>query len=235
MRIVDSIKKLIPYPLKLLLSSFRLIVYKYRFIVKYGFWPPPTGTDLVGYEILIDEIRKHKINYIEGDFVEIGSFMGGGTYKLSKYLSKQKSQKRLFTVDIFDFRADNIQNTQKQTMSEIYSNVLKGRDQYKVFCDVTQGCDNICVIKGDSKKIKLPTEKIAFGFIDGNHEPSYVVNDFYLIWPKLSGEGIVAFDDYGYDLPMVTKTIDDLINRHQQEIKGIWVRGKVIYLKKRKR
>lgn len=78
MRIVDSIKKLIPYPLKLLLSSFRLIVYKYRFIVKYGFWPPPTGTDLVGYEILIDEIRKHKINYIEGDFVEIGSFMGGG-------------------------------------------------------------------------------------------------------------------------------------------------------------
>ncbi|HIE43262.1 MAG TPA: hypothetical protein EYP78_00500 [Candidatus Omnitrophica bacterium] len=61
-----------------------------------------TGTDWVGYETLIRFIKKKDILSVEGDLVEIGAFLGGGTYKLSKFLEKQRSSKRLYVIDIFD-------------------------------------------------------------------------------------------------------------------------------------
>lgn len=231
-KLIDAVKKSLPPPLK---SVGRLILSwakDIRFLMKYGFFPPPRGTDLVGYEILMDEILKHGCMEVEGDFVEIGAFIGGGTYKLSKLLSKHKSQKRIFVIDIFDITADTTTNTSGQAMCEIYASILKGRNQWEVFCQITKGLQNIFVIKGDSKKVTIPTEKVAFAFIDGNHESSYVINDFFLIWPKLSIGGIVAFDDYGYDLPNVTETINWLLNMHSREIASYWVKGKVIFIKK---
>ncbi|MEM2001681.1 MAG: class I SAM-dependent methyltransferase [Candidatus Methanomethylicaceae archaeon] len=229
---IVAARKWLPAPLK---SMIWLILYwmsAIRFRVKYGFFPPPKGTDLVGYEVLLEEIVKYGCMEVEGDFVEIGCFLGGGTYKLSKFLSKRKSQKIIYVIDIFDITADNTQNTSGQVMSEIYASVLKGRDQWQVFCQVTRGLKNIVVLKGDSKGMSIPTKKVAFAFIDGNHEPSYVINDFYLVWPKLSIGGIVAFDDYGYDLPQVTETIDQLLMKHLDEIEDYWVKEKVIFIRK---
>lgn len=227
-----KLKKLIPSPLKFTLRFILRGLSTFRFWIKYGFLPPPKGTDLVGYEVLIDEILRHKLIDLEGDFVEIGAFVGGGTYKLSKTLLKYRSQKRIFVIDIFNISADTTKNTLGKAMSDIYASILKGRDQWEVFCKVTKNLPNIVVLKGDSKKVTIPTEKIAFAFIDGNHEPSYVINDFYLVWPKLSIGGVVAFDDYGYDLPMVTETINCILSKHVQEIEKIWTSGKVIFIKK---
>jgi hypothetical protein len=71
---------------------------------------------------------------------------------------------------------------------------------------------NVITISKDSKKVKFPVDQeFVFGFIDGNHSPEYVVNDFYLVWKPLVPGGIVAFHDYGYDLPKVTETVDRLL------------------------
>jgi Methyltransferase domain len=119
-------------------------------------------------------------------------------------------------------------------MAQLYQVSLKGKNQRQVFDQVTAGIPNIIAIEGDSKKVELPAEAVCFGFIDGNHSDEYVVSDFYLVWKKLSPVGVIAFHDYGYDLPNVTKMIDSLCARHSSEISRVHVDSNrhIIYLQK---
>lgn len=223
---VNNFKKLIP-------AQFKQIIKNIFFRIKYGFPPPPSFTDLSDYEILLDTIIEQKIYQLDGDFVEVEAFLGGGTYKLAKLLEKLKVNKKVYAVDIFNVDFDQSVCTQGITMSEIYRRILKGRNQYEIYREITKKCKNIVTIIGDSKEIVLPCEKIAFGYIDGNHHPEYVRNDFYLIWPKLVSKGIVGFDDYGYDLPQVTTTIHQLIGEEKDRILKIWTAGlKTIFIQK---
>jgi hypothetical protein len=74
----------------------------------------------------------------------------------------------------------------------------------------------------DSKKVSFHKgQKFIFGFIDGNHQPDYVRNDFNLIWGHLVPGGSVGFHDYNFDLPEVTKAIEGLIDEHKDEISGV--------------
>jgi len=191
---------------------------------------PPFGTDWVGYETLIEFIESNGILSVPGDMVEIGTFLGGGAYKLSKFLEKAGGSKRLFVVDIFDPTFDCTVNSARKDMKSLYLKALakyKGKSQYAVFSEVTQGCKNIVVLAGDSKKLTVPSERLCFAFIDGNHDPQYAENDFYLIWNKLSSNGAVAFHDYGSILPQTTAKIDELVRQHQSEIKN------TVHLKKK--
>ena len=194
----------------------RLKAAPYR--LQYGFWPPPIWTDLVGYESLIKIIEERKLLAIPGDFVEVGAFCGGGTYKLSRFLLRERSEKRLFAIDCFDIHADHSECTAGERMGDMYSRMLEGKSQEEVFRQVTQGLTNLVVMATDSKKASLPTNAVAFGFVDGNHSPDYVESDFYLVWEKLSPGGVVAFHDYGHDLPEVTAKLDELCAKHRSEI-----------------
>ena len=221
------IKKIIPV-------KFKQLAKKYLFIKKYGFPPPPSFTDMSGYELLLDTIIQQKIYQLEGDFVEIGVFLGGGTYKLSKLLEKLGVNKKIYAIDIFNPEFDKTTCTRGESMSELYKRILKGKNQYEVYKEITKDCKNVVTLVGDSKKITLPCEKVAFAYIDGNHSPEYVKNDFYLVWNKLVSNGIIAFDDYGYDLPQVTKTIHQLIGEQHDKILKIWTAGlKTIFIQKR--
>ena len=53
------------------------ILKRYLFMKKYGFIPPPSFSDISGYEVLLDTIIKQKTYQLEGCFVEIGAFLGG--------------------------------------------------------------------------------------------------------------------------------------------------------------
>lgn len=192
-----------------ILSTINRIIYRTHY------------PDLVGYESLIQGIIQNKILSIPGDFIEIGVFLGGGTRKLSEFLTWMNCAKKIYCVDIFDPDFDLTQNTAGRTMAEIYQTKLKTYSnvtQWDIFSKVTGNCKNIKVLKQDSKKAVLPNARFCFGFIDGNHAPDYVENDFYLIWKKLSSGGMLAFHDYRGDLPNTTAKIDELINRHKKEI-----------------
>lgn len=235
----DILKKYLPTPLKNILRPLyflgRHCFYELDFRVKYGFPPPPAGTDLVGYEQIIEFIETHRIYQLDGDLLEVGTFVGGGAYKLSMYIARKAPNKKLYVVDIFDPSFDVTENTRGIKMYELYSGLLKGYSQWEVFRQVTRFCANIVVIRGDSKEITLPVEKLCFAFIDGNHSPTYVKNDFYLAWERLVPGGTVGFDDYGYDLPQVTSTIDDLIEQHKEEISRVERIGtKLIFIQKRR-
>jgi len=226
MRSINYIKKIIPVRLRQIIKNF-------FFIRKYGFAPPPLFMDISGYELLLDTIIQQKLYQLEGDFIEIGAFLGGGTYKLSKLLEKLRVNKKIYAIDIFNPEFDKTICTRGEAMSELYKRILEGKDQYEIYKEVTKNCRNVVTLIGDSKKITIPCRKIAFAYIDGNHSPEYVRNDFYLVWSKLVSSGIVAFDDYGYDLPQVTKTVNQLIDEQSDKIFKVWTGGlKTIFIQK---
>jgi SAM-dependent methyltransferase len=183
--------------------------------------PPANGTnDFVGYEVLIDFINKRKLQKLEGDIIEIGAFMGGGTAKLAKFA--QKYGKKVYAVDIFDPGSDRTPDKNGVKMCDIYQAFLQGRSQWEVYQQTTRAFGNIVTINMDSKKVSFRKgQKFVFGFIDGNHQPDYVRNDFNLVWRHLVPGGSVGFHDYNFDLPEVTRAIDGLIDKHKDEISEV--------------
>jgi len=216
--IMKSITKVIlPEPVLATLSRLRS-EFRSRII---GVPTVPPGTDLVGYETLIQFIQLYDILAVEGDLVDIGAFLGGGTCKLSIFLERRRSPKRLYAIDVFDPTFDRTANTDGTTMASLYLNILgvyEGKSQWEIFQEVTKGCKNVVILKGDSRNVRIPCKMLCFGFIDGHHDPEYVENDFYLIWDRLSSRGAVAFHDYEWDLPQTTATIEKLVARHAREI-----------------
>lgn len=219
--------------LRKIFSRLKGLLYPFLFLAKFGFWPSPAWSDLSKYEILLEEIEKEEILNLKGDFVEIGTFLGGGTYKLCCFLEKKSSNKKIYSIDVFSPDFDTTICDRGTSMKALYKRILKGKNQLEIFKKITANCHNLRLIIGDSKKVKLPIKRISFAYIDGNHSPEYVENDFYLVWDKVVSKGIVSFDDYGYDLPEVTKKINEIIGKNYQKIDKIWTKGKkTIFIKK---
>jgi len=182
--------------------------------------PANTANDFVGYEVLVEFMEKRGVQKLEGDIIEIGAFMGGGTAKLAEF--GQKCGKKVYAVDIFDPGNDKTPDKNGVKMCDIYQAFLQGRSQLEVYQQTTHAFDNIATINMDSKKVSFHKgQKFIFGFIDGNHQPDYVRNDFNLIWRNLVPGGSVGFHDYNFDLPEVTRAIDGLIDKHRDEISEV--------------
>ena len=192
--------------------------------------PEEATTDFVGYEDIVNFMEEHGLCRLKGDIVEIGAFMGGGTVKLAEYA--RKYGKKVYAVDIFDPACDRSRDTTGARMCDIYEAFLQGRSQREVYSETTHGLDNIVTIDKDSREVEFPEEQdFVFGFIDGNHDPEYVKNDFYLVWRNLVPGGSVGFHDYDFDLPDVTGAIDVLIHEHREEISEVnRIREKYIIL-----
>jgi SAM-dependent methyltransferase len=170
-------------PLPSFLKKLRGYVYLHFF---YG--------DLVGYENLIKVCER--IVKLPGDFVEIGSFVGGGTRKLADYA--MRFGKKVYAIDIFNPLADFTTCEKGISMANIYTRILSniGLTMFEAYWFNVSRYPNVITIPKDSKKVKFPVDQqFVFGFIDGNHSPEYVVNDFYLVWKHLVPGGIVAFHD----------------------------------------
>ena len=175
--------------------------------------------DFVGYETLIDYLEKHQIFKLEGDLLEIGAFMGGGTKKLAQF-SKQYN-KKLITIDVFDPSFDKTCNERNESMESIYNAILGKRDLKTVFNNTITQETNVVVYAKDSKSVELPQgTKLCFSFIDGNHDPGYVESDFKMVWDLTVPEGVVCFHDYGGDLPLTTKAINNLVVTHKESIQS---------------
>jgi SAM-dependent methyltransferase len=178
----------------------------------------PQVTDLTGYEALIERIHRERLDRMDGDFLEIGCFLGGGTAKLAKVAAM--AGKRVWVIDLFDPSFDLTKNIGGDGMADIYSRMLGGCTQEEVFRRVTRPWAHaIQVIRQDSMQVKLPNElKLAFAFVDGNHDPAWVRSDFKLVWDRLVPGGWAGFHDYRGDLPEVTVALDSLLARYQHEI-----------------
>lgn len=182
--------------------------------------PEAASNDFVGYEALIDFMKERALYKLEGDIVEIGAFMGGGTAKLARFA--RQYGKKVYAIDIFDIEYDRTMERGGARMCDIYRAFLQNRSQRDVYLEATRGLNNIITIDKDSKEVEFPEgQAFMFGFIDGNHQPEYVRNDFHVIWPHLVPGGVLGLHDYNFDLPEVTRTIDKLVEEYRGQIEGI--------------
>ncbi len=181
--------------------------------------PKSPAIDFIGYEVLLDFIKEKGLQKLDGDLIEIGAYMGGGTVKLARFA--RKYHKKVYAIDIFNPSADETKTPDGIKMSDIYEAFLEGRSQFEVYQETTRGFGNIVTIKKDSKSVRFSREqRFMFGFIDGNHHPEYVRNDFRIIWSNLVPNGVLGFHDYNFELPEVTETINSLMAEHAAEISG---------------
>jgi Methyltransferase domain len=186
----------------------------------------PAGTDMSGYEAVIRAADRLDLAHVDGDVLEIGALLGGGTVKLCHHFAARAPARRVIALDVFDPEFDQTTNTSGRTMASYYGAALGATapqsSQRAVFDQVTAGCRNLVVVVGDSMTAEIPSNHLCFAVIDGNHAPEYVRSDFERVWSLLSPGGIVAMHDYGYDLPDVTHTINALIGDHATEIARVW-------------
>lgn len=205
-----------------------------RFRRRWGFAPPPPWADSVGYEVLLEEIERNRLDRVEGDALEIGALLGGGTAKLCGWFARNAAGKRVIAVDVFDPGFDPTTTVHGWTMRELYAHRIGDRSQRAVFDDVTRGCRNLVVVAGDSTSTDVPADRLAFAFVDGSHVPADVESDFELVWDRLAPGGVAAFHDYGADLPEVTDTLDACVRARGQQIERVWTRSPAILFVRRR-
>ncbi len=177
--------------------------------------------EYVGYENLIRFIEDRQLQRLDGDIIEIGAYMGGGTVKLARFA--RKYHKKVFAVDTFDPGVDLTVGRGGVTAGEVYQAFLEGPSMFEVYEKTTAGLDNIVTIRKDSRYLAFPREqRFFFGFVDGCHQRSYVENDFAVIWPQLVSGGAIGFHDYKFDdWPEVTPAVDQIVSDHRSEIVAI--------------
>jgi predicted O-methyltransferase YrrM len=178
--------------------------------------------DFVGYEVLIDFVKRRALYRLEGDIIEIGSYMGRGTARLAGFA--RRYGKKVYAIEIFDPSLDKTVSRSGIKAADVYKAFLGGRSMLEAYQESTRGLDNIVTIRKDSGTVTFPEEqRFMFGFIDGCHQQSYVESDFHLIWPHLVSGGALGFHDYKFDdWPEVTEAADKLARAHKREIRAAY-------------
>ncbi len=70
-------------------------------------------------------------------------------------------------------------------------------------------------------------------YIDGNHEPEYVLEDAVLSFRKLKKNGIMIFDDYGWGGPDFTKRgIDGFLFGYHKKIQILGELNTQVFIQK---
>src|SRR4030042_4574824 len=97
--------------------------------------------EFVGYEALIRFVEERALQYLEGDMVEIGAYMGGGTVKRAEFPGK--FGKKVYAIDIFDAAHDTTMSPRGVMASDVYQAFLTGETMLQVYRETTRGFDNI--------------------------------------------------------------------------------------------
>jgi hypothetical protein len=183
--------------------------------------------DFVGYEVLVDFIRRRRLQKLEGDIIEIGAYMGRGTARLANFA--RRYGKKVYAIDTFDPGLDATVSKSGIRAGDVYRAFLKGRSMLETYQESIRGFDNVITVKADSRRVTFPSgQKFVFGFIDGRHQRAYVEDDFNFIWPHIVTGGVLGLHDYKFDdWPEVTRAAQKLMCEHGREISAAYeIEGK---------
>ncbi len=186
------------------------------------------------YHRFLPDLIRRGVFGVPGDVLEIGAFVGVGTSKLA--CVARKYNKKVFALDVFQLGFDFTKCMAGVAMNDYYSNDLGEHSLWALYEKNTRRWrDCIVTVRGDTMHTSLPPNtRLCFAFIDGNHDPAYVRHDFETAWSHLSSGGVLGLDDYGFDLPQDTATIDRLMEEHSEQIATFWrLEPKQIFMRKR--
>lgn len=155
----------------------------------------------------VDSFAKKSINYLE-----IGTFYGANLFSVANSYALHCDSK-LFAIDPWiDYEEyPEYKNEQSKIYSMFQNNLSSFEHKHKI--NIIRGFSN-------EQIPKLLDNNFDIIYIDGNHEPEYVLEDAVLSFRKLKRNGYLIFDDYGWGGPDLTQRgIDAFNNAYYKKIK----------------
>jgi predicted O-methyltransferase YrrM len=159
------------------------------------------------------------------NYLEIGAFHGANVISVAgTYCAHPDS--RLYCVD--PWQDYDEYSEYKNAQDTIYNTFLHNIE--------ISGAKEKVIIRRGFSNIEIPKFEDDFFdivYIDGNHEPEYVLEDAVLSFRKLKKGGIMIFDDYGWGGPDLTQRgIDGFINGYNKRIKVLGMQETQMFVQK---
>lgn len=158
-------------------------------------------------------------------YLEIGAFYGANLLSVASTYGKHP-QSVLVAVDPWiDYSDYPEYKGQQETIYDTFQSNIHN----------SQHMDRIVVKRGYSNEVLPTLEDNSFDiiYIDGNHEPEYVLEDAVLAFRKLKVGGYLIFDDYGWGGPDLTKRgIDGFLNGYHKRITVLGERESQVFIQK---
>jgi predicted O-methyltransferase YrrM len=145
------------------------------------------------------------------NYLEIGTFYGANIISVAKTYGLHNDSK-LYCIDPWEDYEEysEYKNQQESIYNKFMNNVENSGDKSKII--INRGYSN-------NEIPKLQDDFFDIIYIDGNHEPEYVLEDAVLSFRKLKKNGIMIFDDYGWGGPDLTqKGIDGFLAGYHKRI-----------------
>jgi predicted O-methyltransferase YrrM len=168
----------------------------------------------------INNFKNIPINYLE-----IGAFHGANILSVANTYGLHNDSK-LYCIDPWEDYVENSVNYAQQ--ETIYNSFINNIENSGVK-------DKIMIRRGYSN-LEIPKFQDEFFdiiYIDGNHDPEYVLEDAVLSFRKLKKNGIMIFDDYGWGGPDLTQRgIDGFLSGYHRRIKYLGEKNTQVFIRK---
>jgi predicted O-methyltransferase YrrM len=168
----------------------------------------------------LNEFKDRPIKYLE-----IGAFFGANLLSVANTYGAHNDTK-LYCIDPWEDYNEypEYKGKQPQIYDTFLQNIETSGQKHKIV--IRRGFSNTEVPKFDDNFFDMI-------YIDGNHEPEYVLEDAVLCFRKLKVGGIMIFDDYGWGGPDLTQRgIDGFLSGFRDRIKNLGLRESQMFLRK---
>ena len=186
----------------------------------------------------IDELLAtlQTILHVNGDIIECGSSRCGASIIMAKYLQEKRSDKKIFACDSFEgFDRDELQREQMVGLTSATNKSFTSTSfRYVQKKIVALGFQNVVFpIKGYFQNT-LPnlTGPFSLALIDCDLKDSLMYSA-EIIWPRLTSDGCILFDDYlSPDFKGAKEGVDIFLEKYQTEISEHSVLNRLYYVRK---
>ena len=168
----------------------------------------------------INDYKDKPINYLE-----IGTFYGANLLSVANSYG-QHNDRKLYCIDPWEDYTEypEYKNEQSHIYNSFMNNVNNSGDKSKII--INRGFSNLQIPK-------FQDDFFDIIYIDGNHEPEYVLEDAVLSFRKLKKNGIMIFDDYGWGGPDLTQRgIDGFLSGYHKRIIYLGEQETQVFVKK---
>jgi len=158
-------------------------------------------------------------------YLEIGVFYGANLFSVCDSYAKHKDS-QVYGIDPWeDYDQYSEYKNQQNDIYKTFQENLKNR----------QDQDKIHIRRGYSHNEigKFKDEMFDIIYIDGNHEPEYVLEDAVLAFRKLKVGGYLIFDDYGWGGADLTQCgIDSFARGYHKRMQIIGTHNTQFFMKR---
>ena len=170
--------------------------------------------------INVNDYKDKPINYLE-----IGTFYGATLLYCGKTYGLHQDSK-LYCIDPWEDYEEYPEYKNEQP--QIYEGFMKNVENSGIK-------DKIIINRGYSNKevCKFDDDFFDIIYIDGNHEPEYVLEDAVISFRKLKKNGILIFDDFDQvDPEYITKGIKAFLSAYSKRISILALQNAQLFIKK---